>query len=70
MIQTVATPVERLSWTRTAVVAVAAAGFLFVAEPIAAIITLVFTSVFFRAAAAVEIQTVVQAILRRQRSTW
>ena len=44
MIQTVATSVERLSWTRTAVVAVAAAGFLFVAEPIAAIITLVFTA--------------------------
>ena len=38
------TPVERLSWTRTLVVATAAAGFLFVAEPIAAVITLVFSA--------------------------
>jgi hypothetical protein len=44
MVQTVETPAERLSWTRTAVVAVAAAGFLFIAEPIAAIITLVFAA--------------------------
>src|SRR5436190_10245062 len=44
MVYTVETPVERLSWTRTVVVAIAAAGFLFVAEPIAAFITVVFAA--------------------------
>jgi hypothetical protein len=42
MVYSVETPVERLSWTRTIVVAIAAAGFLFVAEPIAAVSVLVF----------------------------
>jgi hypothetical protein len=42
MVYAVQTPVQQLSWTRTLVVAIAAAGFLFVAEPIAAIIVAVF----------------------------
>jgi hypothetical protein len=37
-------PPRRLSWARTLVVAIAAAGFLFVAEPIAAIIVLSFSA--------------------------
>lgn len=42
MVYSVETPVERLSWSRTSVVAIAAAGFLFVAEPVAAVAVLVF----------------------------